>query len=90
MSAEKQRVRLSTKGQVVLPKSIRERRKWEPGASLIIEETPDGVLLKEAPLFPPTRLEDVFGMLRHTGRPVSIKEMDASVLAEARRRHVRD
>ncbi len=90
MSAEKQRVRLSTKGQVVLPKSIRKRKNWEPGASLIIEETPEGVLLKQAPLFAPTGVEDVFGMLRYSGRPLSIEDMDMSVLAEARRRHVRD
>ncbi len=90
MSAKTQRVRLSTKGQVVLPKSIRERKRWEPGASLIIEETPEGVLLTAAPLFAPSRLEDVFGVLRHSGRHLSIEEMDESVLAEARRRHVRD
>ncbi len=61
-STEKRTVRLSTKGQVVLPKSIRRRRNWESGASFTIEETPEGVLLKEASLFEPTRLEDVFGM----------------------------
>jgi AbrB family looped-hinge helix DNA binding protein len=90
VSSGNQKVRLSTKGQVVLPKSIRDRKHWGPGASLIVEETPEGVLLKEAPLFAPTQIEDVFGMLRHSGRPLTIEEMDASVLAEARRRHVRD
>lgn len=90
MSAKTQRVRLSTKGQVVLPKSIRERKRWEPGTSLIIEETPEGVLLTAAPLFAPSRLEDVFGVLRNSGRHLSIEEMDEAVLAEARRRHVRD
>ncbi len=89
-STEKRTVRLSTKGQVVLPKSIRRRRNWESGASLTIEETPEGVLLKEASLFEPTRLEDVFGMLEYAGPPKTIEEMDASVLAEAKRRHARD
>lgn len=88
--AEKRTVRLSTKGQIVLPKSIRRRRNWGAGASLTIEETPEGVLLKEAPLFAPTRLEDVFGLLRYAGPPKTIEEMDASVLAEAKRRHARD
>ena len=90
MAVEKQRVRLSTKGQIVLPKSIRQRKNWEAGASLTIEETPEGVLLKDAPLFERTRVEDVFGMLNCPGRRLSIEEMDASVLAEARRRHARD
>ena len=85
--ADKRRARLSTKGQVVLPKAIRQRRNWEAGAYLTIEETAEGVLLKEASLFAPTKLEDVFGMLSYSGPPKSIDEMDASVLAEAKRRN---
>jgi AbrB family looped-hinge helix DNA binding protein len=89
-SVQKRVVRLSTKGQVVLPSEIRKSRNWEPGAAFTIEETPEGVLLKEAPLFEPTRIEDVFGMLHYAGAPKTIEEMDASVLAEARRQHDRD
>ncbi|GEM_PF-670113 len=32
-----------------------------------------------APLFPPTRLEDVAGCLRYTGQAKTIEEMDAAV-----------
>jgi AbrB family looped-hinge helix DNA binding protein len=81
---------LSTKGQVILPKAIRDRRNWSPGARLTIEETEDGVILRSTPLFPPTRLEDVFGMVKTTGPAKTIEEMDAGILAEARRRHERD
>lgn len=88
--ADKRTVRLSTKGQVVLPKSIRQRRNWESGASLTIEETAEGVLLKEASLFAPTKLEEVSGMLSYAGPPKSIEDMDASVLAEAKRRDASD
>jgi AbrB family looped-hinge helix DNA binding protein len=58
---------VSTKGQVILPKAIRERRKWTAGTRLVVEDTPDGVLLKPAPLFMPTRPEDVAGMLAYDG-----------------------
>ena len=78
---------LSTKGQVILPRAIRERRKWMAGTRLIIEETADGVLLKRAPLFKPTRPEDVYGMLLYEGPPKTIEEMDAAIEAEVRRRH---
>ena len=78
---------LSTKGQVILPRAIRERRKWMAGTRLIIEETSDGVLLKRAPLFKPTRPEDVYGMLLYEGPPKTIEEMDAAIEAEVRRRH---
>lgn len=81
---------VSTKGQVILPKAIRQRRDWDAGTRLVVEDTPDGVLLKPAPAFAPTRPEDVFGMLPHRGTPKSLEEMDAGVLAEARRRHDRD
>ena len=80
---------VSTKGQVILPKAIRERRQWRAGTRLLVEETPDGVLLKPAPLFPPTRPDDVFGMLKYSGPPKTIEEMDAAIDAEIKRRHAR-
>lgn len=70
---------LSTKGQVILPTAIRRRRRWEAGTKLIVEETADGVLLRAAPLFPPTTVDEVFGMLKYDGPPVSIEDMNAAV-----------
>jgi AbrB family looped-hinge helix DNA binding protein len=81
---------VSTKGQVILPKTIRQRRDWEAGTRLIVEDTPEGVLLKQAPAFAPTQPADVFGMLPFGGAPKTLEEMDAGVLAEALRRHDRD
>ena len=81
---------LSTKGQVILPKAIRQKRNWRPGARLIVEDTSEGVLLKAAPLFAPTAIEAVFGALAYSGRPKTIEEMDATILAEARRRNAGD
>jgi AbrB family looped-hinge helix DNA binding protein len=80
---------VSTKGQVILPKAIRLKRKWNAGTKLVVEDTPEGVLLKAAPLFRPTRPEEVFGMLKYDGPPVSIEDMDAAIEAEFRRRHAR-
>jgi AbrB family looped-hinge helix DNA binding protein len=90
MAASALTTTVSTKGQVILPKQIRERRAWAAGTRLIVEDTPEGVLLKLAPVFAATRPEEVFGSLPHSGRPKSIEEMGAGVLAEARRRHARD
>src|SRR5436309_3010030 len=42
---------VSTKGQVILPKAVRERRNWGAGTRLVVEDTPEGVLLKAAPVF---------------------------------------
>lgn len=87
---ERLTTRVSTKGQVILPKSIRQQRRWEPGTRLVVEDTPDGVLLKAAPLFAPTRPEDVYGSLPPTGAPKTLEEMEAGIVAEAKRRHARD
>lgn len=80
---------VSTKGQVILPKAIRERRRWAAGTRLVVEETSDGVLLKNAPIFAPSRPEDVRGMLAYKGKPKTIEEMNAGIEAEVRRRHAR-
>ncbi len=80
---------VSTKGQVILPKAIRQRRDWEAGTRLIVEETPDGVLLKRAPAFAPTPQGSAFGILPYRGKPKTLEEMDAGVMAEAKRRYAR-
>jgi AbrB family looped-hinge helix DNA binding protein len=89
-TAERLTTTVSTKGQVILPKAIRQRRHWEAGTRLVIEETAHGVLLKAALLFAPTRLEDVFESLVYAGPPKTLEEMDAGITAEARRRHAGD
>jgi AbrB family looped-hinge helix DNA binding protein len=89
-SSEKPITTVSTEGQVVLPSAIRKRRKWGVGTHLEVEDTPEGVLLKQATPFAATRPQDVFGSLPHNCRPKTLEEMDGGVLAEARRRQASD
>lgn len=89
-SAKKLTTTVSTKGQVILPSAIRQRREWSAGTRLSVEETVEGVLLKPAPVFAETRPKDVFASLPHRGRPKTLEEMEVGVLTEARRRHARD
>ena len=77
---------VSTKGQVILPKSIRDQRRWSAGTRLTVEDTADGVVLKPAPLFARRGVHEVFGALAHDGPPLSLEDMDAAVAAEAKRR----
>ena len=81
---------VSTRGQVSLPKAIRQRRHWAAGTRLIVEDTTEGVLLKAAPLFAPTRVEDVHGCLPHVGPPKTLQDMDAGIAAEVKRQHAGD
>ena len=88
-AADKLTTTVSTKGQVILPMEIRRRRHWDAGTRLVVEDTLEGVLLKPAPLFQPTRPDEVFGCLAYQGPPKTVDEMSAGIEAEVRRRHAR-
>ena len=91
VSAEqKSTTTVSTKGQVILPKAIRERLGWRAGTELVVEDTAEGVLLKAKPAFAPTLPKDVFGSLSYQGPAKSIADMEAGIAAEAERRHARN
>jgi AbrB family looped-hinge helix DNA binding protein len=79
---------ISTKGQVILPKAIRDQLQWDPGTRLVVEHTAEGVLLKPLTTsFAPTRPDDVFGCLSYQGEPKSIEQIDAGIVQEVRRRN---
>jgi AbrB family looped-hinge helix DNA binding protein len=81
---------VSTKGQVILPKAIRDSRGWGAGKELVVEETREGVLLRAARPFPPTKLEEVFGALSHHGKRLSDPDIENALRAAAKRRYARD
>jgi AbrB family looped-hinge helix DNA binding protein len=80
------RTRLSSKGQVIIPKAVRERRGWSAGVELEVDERGEAVVLRQAREFRPTRFEDVYGCLKHDGPPLTVAAMDEAVLREARKR----
>lgn len=82
--------RVSTRGQVVLPKSIRDQFGWRSGDTLVVEKRPDGVLLRRAEKGAPARYEDVAGCLGPAKRTVSIKEMNSAVGDHIRKRWGRE
>ncbi len=80
---------LSTKGQIILPKSIRTSRAWGPGTKFTVEETSDGILLRPAVRFLATNLEEVAGCLRFKGKPKTLAKMRTAIKREVNRRHDR-
>jgi AbrB family looped-hinge helix DNA binding protein len=84
-----QTTRLSTKGQVILPKGIRSSRAWGPGTEFTVEETGDGILLRPATRFPEADLAAVAGCLRSRRKSGTLAEMRASSGREVMRRHDR-
>ena len=88
--AKKATTVVSTKGQVILPKPIRDSKGWGAGKELIVEETRDGVLLRAARPFAPTKPEEVFGSLSHHGKRLSDQDIEKALRAAARRRYAGD
>lgn len=81
---------LSVKGQVVIPKALREARHWAPGTRFEIHETPEGVLLKPVGDGVKRGLSEGLAALRqranYRGPTVTVEGMRNAITAEAGRR----
>ena len=82
-----QRTKMSSKGQVIIPKNLRQAYNWEVGQELAVIDTGDGILLKQARPFKETRLEEVAGMLKFTGKPVTLEEMEEAIKMGAKKKN---
>lgn len=81
--------RLSSKGQVVVPKSVREARHWQPGTEFSVEDVSGGILLRPLRSFPPTSIAEVFGCLKYRGRAKTVRQMEKAIARSVRERHDR-
>ncbi len=81
--------KLSSKGQVILPVSIRMAKHWRAGVEFAVENTADGVLLRPLKQVATTTLDEVVGCARYTGKAHSVEEMDAAITKEIKSRHAR-
>jgi AbrB family looped-hinge helix DNA binding protein len=74
-----QTTKLSSKGQVIIPKILRSRYKWDIGQELTVIDTGEGVLLRSSRPFKKTELDEVAGVLKYSGKPVSLDEMEKAI-----------
>lgn len=68
-------ITLSSKGQVVIPKEIRDELHWEAGTELTLVSSAHGVTLKAVPKKSGRNLADLIGMLKYDGPPISTEEL---------------
>ncbi len=80
------RVRISTKGQLVLPRVVREARGMVEGAEVEVLEVPGGVLLQLVRATDAATLDDLVGCGQYQGRPKTLDEMSAAIRRGARER----
>ena len=70
---------ISSKGQIIIPKPVRDAHQWEPGQKLEVLDTVDGILLKPAQSYPATTLTEVAACLKYQGPAKSLKEMNEAI-----------
>ena len=70
------RTTLSTKGQIVVPKSMRDQKRWQAGTRLVLKDTPEGILITPEQAEKIYTIDDIIGILRHDASPVTIEEMN--------------
>ena len=71
--------KLSSQGQVIIPKSLREAHHWEADQELLVIDVGDGILLKPKKPFLETKLNEVAGCLEYHGTPKSLEDMDEAI-----------
>lgn len=85
--------KVSEKGQVVVPKALRDRKGWSAGTDLEAIDVEDGVLLRPRAATKTLTVEEAVARLRklyiHQGAPVSLDEMREASAEEAAERYRR-
>lgn len=74
--------RLSAKGQIVIPKDVRDRLGWTQGSDLEVVETAGGVLLRRPPgrgkLSVLEAAEQLRTRFQYTGPPIPVERLSWS------------
>jgi bifunctional DNA-binding transcriptional regulator/antitoxin component of YhaV-PrlF toxin-antitoxin module len=75
----------------VLPKAIRDKRRWKAGTRRAVEERSDGVLLKPVAKMKKKKftIDDWAGIVKHKGTRRTVEEMNAAIEKKVRRRNGR-
>lgn len=76
--------KLSSKGQVIIPKTFRAAHHWTSGLELVVIEMGDGILLKPKAPFEETCLDDVAGCLSYTGSAKTQDDIEAAMKRAAK------
>lgn len=76
--------KLSSKGQVIIPKALRNTHHWKAGLELVAIDMGDGILLKPKTPFEASVLSDVAGLLKDKVRPKTDEEIQAALKKDIR------
>jgi AbrB family looped-hinge helix DNA binding protein len=71
--------RLSSKGQVIVPKSVRESHGWKAGQEFEIEDLGGSIVLRPVNAFPRSDVEDLIGCTGYKGPKHTLEDMEAAI-----------
>jgi AbrB family looped-hinge helix DNA binding protein len=74
-----QTTKLSSKGQVIIPKPLRNAHHWETGQELVVIDMGDGILLKPKTPFPESNIKDVASCLQYKGKAKTLEDMEDAI-----------
>jgi AbrB family looped-hinge helix DNA binding protein len=70
---------VTSKGQITIPKAVREVLHLDVGDTVYFDLRPDGTVVLMARNAP---VESLFGLLKRTGTPISVDEMNPASLPD--------
>jgi AbrB family looped-hinge helix DNA binding protein len=81
------RAKISSKGQLVLPKAVRDAHGLIAGSEVDIESVGETIVLRPQPkrVRKKYTIDEVAGFLKYDGPPVSLKDMERAMDEEAKR-----
>ncbi len=71
--------KLSSKGQVIIPKPLRTAHHWETGQELVVVDVGDGILLKPKTPFPETDINTAASCLSFQGKAKTLDDMEMAI-----------
>jgi AbrB family looped-hinge helix DNA binding protein len=80
-----ERTLLSSKGQVVIPKAVRDALHLEPGTEFTVKTQDNQVILQPVKSKKRFTARDLAGSIPYTGPALSIKEMEAAISRRIRK-----
>ena len=89
MAGVKLRTRVSTKGQVVLPRAVRDQPGFQPGSELEVNVAEGVVTLTPVQPHRSYSLDDLIGIAGYSGPPISIEDMERAIEDEVHARRAR-
>jgi len=70
---------LSSKGQIIVPKSLREAYRWQSGQEFEIEDLGTTIVLRPVQVFPSTSIEDLIGCTNYQGQKHTLEDTETAI-----------